>query len=79
MLVVPVFVTITITIVGLNIGIVIITMNMIIAIVTGTDTIDVATDMAMVTDMIVDTTTIMEMDIKLLFVDYGTQRLVEFS
>ena len=79
MLVVPVFVTITITIVGLNIDIVIITMNMIIAIVTGTDTIDVATDMAMVTDMIVDTTTIMEMDIKLLFVDYGTQRLVEFS
>ena len=54
-------------------------MNMIIAIVTGTDTIDVDTDMAMVTDMIVDTTTIMEMDIKLLFVDYGTQRLVEFS
>ena len=78
MLVAPVFVTITI--VGLNIGIVIIIMSiMSIAIVTGIDTIDVATDMVIVMDMIVDTTTIMEMDIKLLFVDYGTQRLVEFS
>ena len=69
MLVAPVFVTITI--VGLNIGIVIIimSMGMSIAIVTGIDTIDVATDMVIVMDMIVDTTTIMEMDIKLLFVD----------
>ena len=68
MLVAPVFVTITI--VGLNIGIVIIIMSiMSIAIVTGIDTIDVATDMVIVMDMIVDTTTIMEMDIKLLFVD----------
>tara|TARA_R100000030_G_C3230628_1_gene118177 strand:+ start:192 stop:347 length:156 start_codon:yes stop_codon:yes gene_type:complete len=44
-------------------------MGMSIAIVTGIDTIDVATDMVIVMDMIVDTTTIMEMDIKLLFVD----------
>ena len=68
MLVAPVFVTITI--VGLNIGIDIIIMSiMSIAIVTGIDTIDVATDMVIVMDMIVDTTTIMEMAIKLLFVD----------